>query len=111
MRCTPRHRRKSLAIRSRRRKGSQRAESIIDKYIAAVGGAQKVAAFTSFTGTGTYRGYDDSEDTPMEIAANAMGQIATVAHPASGVITIASDGRAGWHGLSADRQAVPADCA
>ena len=76
--------------------GQPTAESIIDKYIAAVGGAQKVAAFTSFTGTGTYHGYDDSEDSPMEIAATAMGQIATVAHPASGVITIASDGRAGW---------------
>ena len=76
--------------------GQPTAESIIDKYIAAVGGAQKVAAFTSFTGTGTYHGYDDSEDSPMEIAVNAMGQIATVAHPASGVITISSDGRAGW---------------
>jgi len=32
----------------------------------------------------------------MEMAANAMGQIATVAHPASGMVTIASDGRAGW---------------
>ncbi len=76
--------------------GQPTAESIIDKYIAAVGGAQKAAAFTSFTATGTYRGYDDSEESPMEMAANAMGQIATVAHPASGMITIASDGRAGW---------------
>jgi len=76
--------------------GQPGADSIIDKYIAAVGGAQKVAAFTSFTGTGTYRGYDDSEESPMEMAANAMGQISTVAHPASGQITIATDGRAGW---------------
>ena len=76
--------------------GQPTAESIIDKYIAAVGGAQKVAAFTSLTGTGTYRGYDDSEESPMEFAATAMGQIATVAHPASGTITIVSDGRAGW---------------
>jgi photosynthetic reaction center cytochrome c subunit len=76
--------------------GQPTADSIIDKYIAAVGGAQKAAAFTSFTGAGTYRGYDDSEESPMEFAANAMGQISTIAHPASGTITIASDGRAGW---------------
>jgi photosynthetic reaction center cytochrome c subunit len=76
--------------------GQPSAESVIDKYIAAVGGAQKVAAFTSFTGTGTYKGYDDAEASPMEFAATAMGQISTIAHPASGTITIASDGRAGW---------------
>jgi photosynthetic reaction center cytochrome c subunit len=76
--------------------GQPMADTIIDKYIAAVGGAQKAAAFTSFTGTGTYRGYDDSEESPMEVAVTAMGQIATVAHPASGTITIASDGRTGW---------------
>ena len=76
--------------------GQPTAESIIDKFIAAVGGAQKVAAFTSFTGTGTYRGYDDSEESPMEMAATATGQMATVAHAASGMITIASDGRTGW---------------
>jgi photosynthetic reaction center cytochrome c subunit len=76
--------------------GQPTAESIVDKYIAAVGGAQKTAAFTSFTGSGTYKGYDDAETSPMEFAATSMGQISTVAHAASGTITIASDGRAGW---------------
>jgi photosynthetic reaction center cytochrome c subunit len=77
--------------------GQPSAESIIDKYIAAVGGAQKVAAFTSFTGTGTYRGYDDSEETPLEIAATAAGQYYTAAHPASGAHITAFDGRAAWY--------------
>ena len=77
-------------------KGQPTAESIIDKYIAAVGGAQKVAALTNVTGAGTYRGYDDSEESPMEFAATAMGQISTIAHPASGTIAVAFDGRAGW---------------
>src|SRR5207253_3051299 len=76
--------------------GRPTAESIIDKYIAAVGGAQKVAAFTSFTATGTYRGYDDAEESKMEIAATSMGQISTVAYPAAGQLTIVTDGRAGW---------------
>jgi hypothetical protein len=87
--------------------GRPSADSIIDKYIAAVGGAQKVAAFTSFTGTGTYHGYDDSEDSPMEMAATAMGQISTVAHPAAGQITIATDGRAGWMAYPATDRPFP----
>jgi photosynthetic reaction center cytochrome c subunit len=77
--------------------GQPTAESIIDKYIAAVGGAQKVAAFTSFTGTGTYRGYDDSEETPLEIAATSNGQYYTAAHPASGPHITTFDGRAAWY--------------
>src|SRR5437773_10949628 len=43
----------------------------------------------------------------MEIAVNAMGQIATVAHPASGMITIASDGRAGWMAYPATDRPFP----
>jgi len=77
--------------------GQPTAESIIDKYIAAVGGAQKAAALTSFTGMGTYRGYDDSEETPLEIAVNANGQYYTAAHPASGPHITTFDGRAAWY--------------
>ena len=73
------------------------AESIIDKYIAAVGGAQKVAAFTSFTGSGTYRGYDDSEETALEIAMTSMGQYYTAGHPASGAHITTFDGAAAWY--------------
>ena len=73
------------------------AESIIDKYIAAVGGAQKVAAFTSFTGSGTYRGYDDSEETALEIAMTSMGQYYTAGHPASGAHITTFDGSAAWY--------------
>jgi len=77
--------------------GQPAAESIIDKYIAAVGGAQKVAAFTSFTGTGTYRGYDDSEETPLEVAMTSMGQYYTDGHPASGPHITTFDGRQAWY--------------
>jgi photosynthetic reaction center cytochrome c subunit len=87
--------------------GQPTAESIIDKYIAAVGGAQRVAAFTSFTGTGTYRGYDDSEETPLEIAINSNGQYFTAAHPASGVHTTAFDGRAAWYAAPASDRPFP----
>jgi len=83
------------------------ADSIIDKFIAAVGGAQKVAAFTSFTGTGLYRGYDDSEETPLEIALTSMGQYYTEAHPASGAHVTAFDGRAAWYAAPASDRPFP----
>jgi hypothetical protein len=73
------------------------ADSIIDKYIAAVGGVQEVAALTSLTAGGTYRGYDDSEETPLEIAVTSTGQYYTAAHPASGAHITAFDGRAAWY--------------
>jgi len=77
--------------------GQPSADSVIDKYVAAVGGAQKVAALTSFTGTGTYRGYDDSEETPLEVAMNSMGQYYTAGHPASGAHITTNDGRQAWY--------------
>ena len=76
--------------------GPPTPESIIDKYIAAAGGAQNVSALTSVTGTGTYRGYDDSDDAPMEFAATSTGQLSESMHPAAGLVTIVTDGRAGW---------------
>ena len=76
--------------------GQPSADSIIDKYIAAIGGAQKAAAFTSFTATGTYRGYDDSEETPLEVAMNSMGQSYTAGHPASGAHITSHDGGEAW---------------
>src|ERR1051325_6343815 len=77
--------------------GQPTADSIIDKYVAAVGGAQKVAAVTSFTGTGTYRGYDDSEETRLEVAMTSMGQSYTAGHPASGPHITTFDGRQAWY--------------
>ena len=76
--------------------GQPTPDSIIDKYIAAVGGAQKVAAFTSFTGTGTFRGYDDSEETPLEVAMTSTGNYYTAGHPASGPHITTLDGRQAW---------------
>src|SRR5690348_7098964 len=40
--------------------GAPSAEQILDKYIQAVGGAQRVANLNSFVAKGTYSGYDTS---------------------------------------------------
>ena len=38
------------------------ADEILDKYIQAIGGAQRVASLTSFTAKGTYVGFDTADD-------------------------------------------------
>ncbi len=80
------------------------AAQILDKYIAAIGGAQRVAAITSFTAKGTYEGYDtDHTPVPVEIFARAPNQRTTVVHLFEGNDSVRTfDGNAAWI-ASADR--------
>ena len=73
------------------------ADQILDKYIQALGGAQRLASLTSFAGKGTYEGYDTyHEKVPLEIYAKAPGQRTMIAHTQNGDSTTTFDGRAGW---------------
>ncbi len=74
------------------------AESILDKYIQALGGAQRLAALTSYTATGKSVGYgpESAEDRPAEIYAKAPNQLSTVIHTGNGNITKTLDGRNVW---------------
>jgi photosynthetic reaction center cytochrome c subunit len=73
------------------------AEEILDKYVQALGGTQRLAGLTSFTGKGTYEGYDSYEQkVPFEVFAKAPNQRTTIAHTQSGDTTTTFDGRAGW---------------
>jgi photosynthetic reaction center cytochrome c subunit len=77
--------------------GAPNADQILDKYIAAVGGAQRLNALTSFTATGTYSGYDtDFAKKPAEVYAKAPGLRTTVIHPPIGEGTTVYDGHNGW---------------
>ena len=59
---------------SRQDPGSPMPEVIIDKYIAAIGGAAKVATLQSFAAKGTYAGYDtDFDAIPMELLRKSSG--------------------------------------
>jgi len=72
-------------------------EQILDRYIQAIGGAERLAKVTSFTARGTYQGYDtDSEKVPVEIFAKAPGQRTTIVHLGIGDSTTTYDGRKGW---------------
>ena len=72
------------------------ADQVLDKYIQALGGPQRLASLTSFIAEGTYLGYSDPEKRPVEVFAKAPGQRTTIVHTLSGDTTTAYDGRAGW---------------
>jgi photosynthetic reaction center cytochrome c subunit len=77
--------------------GTPTADQVLDKYIQALGGAQRVANLTSFVAKGTYEGYDtESEKVPVEIFAKAPSQRTTVVHAPDGDATRTFDGRSGW---------------
>jgi len=76
--------------------GAPSADQVLDKYIQAVGGAQKLAAVTSFAGKGTYQGYDDPGNSPTEIYAKASGQVAQIVHKDDGDSSWIDDGRSAW---------------
>jgi len=76
--------------------GQPPAERVLDKYLQAVGGADKLSAITSFAAKGAYRGFDDQDKSAVEIFAKAPGQRTTVVHTLSGDSTTTYDGREAW---------------
>jgi hypothetical protein len=54
------------------------AKEVLDKYIKAVGGADRVAQLETYTGKGTYEGFDTMKKVPAEIHAKAPNQYTTV---------------------------------
>jgi photosynthetic reaction center cytochrome c subunit len=73
------------------------ADQILDKYIQALGGAQRLVSLTTFAGQGTYEGYDSYHvRVPLEIYARAPGERTIIAHTQNGDSTSTFDGHAGW---------------
>jgi len=82
-------------------RGVPSADQILDKYIAAVGGAQRLAGLTSFIATGTSLGYGGlGGGGSFQIFAKAPNQRAVVIEfkdsPERGGSTRAFNGAAGW---------------
>lgn len=72
-------------------------DQVLDKYIKAVGGSERLAALTSFAAKGVSVGYGpEGEKRPVEIFAKAPGQLTRIIHTASGDNTTTYDGRAAW---------------
>ena len=81
--------------------GAPSAESILDRYIQAVGGVQRLAGLTSFTGKGTsvgFGGFGGGGD--VEMIAKAPDKLATIIlfkqETGRGDQVRTYDGRAGW---------------
>jgi hypothetical protein len=73
------------------------SDQVFDKYMAAIGGAEQVAALTSFTATGTYSGFDTAfSEVPVEVYANAQNQQAMVVQMFNGSSYRTYDGVSGW---------------
>jgi len=77
-------------------RGAPAAEDVLDKYVQAIGGTQRIAALTSVVARGTSVGYGpENEPRPAEVFAR-RGQRMTVVHTSAGDNTTTYDGRAGW---------------
>jgi len=60
------------------------ADSILDQYIKALGGTERLAKLTSFAAKGTYQGYGDPEKRQVDVYARAPRQRATIVHGSDG---------------------------
>jgi len=73
------------------------ADQLLDKYIQALGGAQRLSSVTSFVARGTYTGFDTGiSKVPVDVYAKAPNLRTTVVHLSSGDNIRTSDGRNFW---------------
>jgi len=82
------------------------ADQILDSYIDALGGAQRLANLTSFSAKGTSQGYGDSKN-PFELFAKAPNQRSAVIHTGSENSVTTYDGQAAWIAAPATERPVP----
>jgi hypothetical protein len=71
------------------------ADQIFDKYLQAVGGAQKAAAVTSIVFKGTYEGYAEPKAS-VDIYVKAPNQRTMIVHTDAGDRTTTFNGTNGW---------------
>ena len=78
--------------------GAPSPDQVLNKYVQALGGAQRLASVTSFAGKGTYEGFDTEGDKfPVEVYAKAPNQRTTIVHLRSGDNIRTYDGRNAWN--------------
>jgi hypothetical protein len=82
-------------------------EQLIDKYLDAIGGEQKLGAISSMVAKANYEGYSATEKGTADIYAKAPNQHAMILHTDSGDSTTAFDGRNGWYAAPNDIWPIP----
>ena len=91
---------------TRQAPGAPSADQIFDKYLQAVGGAQKAAAITTIVFKGTYQGYAEPK-APVDIYAKAPNQRTMIVHTDVGDRTTTCDGSNGWMAAPAADKPFP----
>ena len=77
--------------------GAPTVDQVFDKYIAALGGAQRVEAMKTYTEKGTSRLFGETNDDPAEIFAKAPNMLATYVHQREGDLARVDQGTtAAW---------------
>ena len=75
--------------------GAPSADEVFDKYLQAVGGAQKAAAVTSIVFKGAYQGYAEPKAS-VDIYVKAPNRRTMIVHTDAGERTTTFDGTNGW---------------
>jgi hypothetical protein len=86
--------------------GSPSADQVFDKYLQAVGGAQKAAAITMIVFKGSYQGYAEPK-APVDIYVKAPNQRTMIVHTDAGDRTTTFDGANGWMAAPAADKPFP----
>jgi hypothetical protein len=82
---------------SRRAPATPTADDILNRYIQVLGGAQRLAALTSFVGKGNYDGFDSYHGkVVVDVYAKNTGQRTVIVHTQNGESVTAYDGRNAW---------------
>ena len=72
-------------------------DQVFDRYLQALGGAQRLATLTSYSARGTYSGFNTSgNEAPVEIVAKAPNQRAEIVRTLEGTNVKVYDGRTAW---------------
>jgi outer membrane lipoprotein-sorting protein len=73
------------------------ADDILSRYTEALGGAQRLAALTTFVAKGSYEGFDTYHGkVPVEVYAKSTGERTVIVHTQNGDSVTAFDGRSAW---------------
>jgi photosynthetic reaction center cytochrome c subunit len=87
--------------------GALSADAILDKYLRALGGADRLAGVMSFAAHGTSEAYTDRVKHPVDVFAKAPGQRATIVGAPDGSITTSCDGTNAWIAAPLTERPVP----
>jgi len=90
----------------RQAQGAPSADQVFEKYLQAVGGAQKAAAVTSIVFKGSYTGYAEPK-APVDIYVKSPYQRTMIVHTDLGDRTTTFDGTSGWMAAPAADKPFP----